>query len=46
MSKAIEVFISGVTGVFFGMALLYVSIKIMGKVSDKMETVQKEKKNA
>ncbi len=38
MSNAIVIFISGVTGVFCGMALLYLSIKITALVVDKLET--------
>ena len=28
MAKAVEVFIAGIAGVFIGMALLYISIKL------------------
>ncbi len=45
MSQAIEIFISGITGVFCGMALLYISIKIMGVISSKLDTGEKEKKD-
>lgn len=38
MSNAIFIFISGITGVFCGMALLYISIKITAWVVDKLET--------
>ena len=40
MNDAIVVFISGISGVACGMTLLYVSIKITGKVTDLM--VQKK----
>ena len=46
MSQAINVFISGVTGVFAGMGLLYISIKVMGVVADKIGDGKKEKKDA
>ena len=36
MTDAIAVFISGIAGVACGMTLLYVSIKITGKVTDFM----------
>ncbi len=46
LSQAIEIFISGITGVFFGMALLYISIKIMELVASRWITEEKEKKDA
>jgi Na+-transporting methylmalonyl-CoA/oxaloacetate decarboxylase gamma subunit len=46
LSQAIEIFISGITGVFFGMTLLYISIKIMALVSNRWITEEKEKKDA
>lgn len=46
MSQAIEIFISGVTGVFLGMALLYAAIKVMAFAADKLGTPEKEKKDA
>lgn len=45
MNDAIVVFISGLTGVACGMALLYVSIRITGKVTDLM-LQKKETDNA
>ena len=36
MTNAVTVFISGITGVFGGMALLYISLRITSFITDKM----------
>ncbi|MFO7753581.1 MAG: hypothetical protein R6V41_10725 [Desulfobacteraceae bacterium] len=45
MSEGITVFVSGLLGVAFAMALLYISVRITAKVTDFMEK-SKEKNNA
>ncbi|MFH1155724.1 MAG: hypothetical protein V1793_18100 [Pseudomonadota bacterium] len=43
MSNSVTIFILGITGVFFGMAMLYLSIKITAAVLDKFQ--KKEEQN-
>jgi len=45
LSDEVFIFLSGIIGVFSGMALLYISIRIMGKIADRFETEKKEEKN-
>jgi len=42
LSQPTFIFIAGICGVFSGMALLYISIKIMGAVANIFETEKKE----
>ncbi len=44
MSNTIIVFISGITGVFVGMSLLYIAIRITSFVTDKIEMAREGKK--
>ena len=44
MSNAITVFISGIAGVFAGMALLYFTMKITSFITDKVVASAAEKK--
>ncbi len=44
MSNSFIVFISGITGVFCGMALLYIAIRITSFVTDKIEMAKEAKK--
>ncbi len=44
MSNAVTVFISGITGVFAGMALLYFSLKITSFITDKLTASGADKK--
>ncbi len=43
MTKAVEVFISGIAGVFIGMALLYVSIKLSSLAIAKLSEGEEKK---
>ncbi|MCD4743609.1 MAG: OadG family protein [Desulfobacteraceae bacterium] len=45
MSQPTFIFVAGISGVFCGMALLYISIKIMGAVANILDSDKKEKKN-
>lgn len=36
MNQAIEIFIAGISGVFIGMALLYVAIRVISLVVDRI----------
>ncbi|MCK5543534.1 MAG: OadG family protein [Desulfobacterales bacterium] len=45
MSQPTFIFIAGISGVFCGMTLLYISIKIMGAVANIFEAEKKEKKD-
>ncbi len=45
LSQPTFIFIAGISGVFCGMTLLYISIKIMGAVADIFESKNKEKQN-
>jgi hypothetical protein len=45
LSQPTFIFVAGISGVFCGMALLYISIKIMGSVAKIFESGAKEKKN-
>ncbi len=44
MPHPLMVFVSGITGVFCGMALLYLSIKSTAAILDKFEKTGEEKK--
>ncbi len=44
MSNSIIVFISGITGVFVGMSLLYIAIRITSFVMDKIAMTKEGKK--
>jgi len=44
MSESFVVFISGITGVFCGMALLYISIRITSFVTDRIESAKEKGK--
>ncbi len=43
MTDFLIIFISGITGVFLGMLLLYGSIKITSKITDKLMAKNQEK---
>jgi hypothetical protein len=43
VSNSITIFISGITGVFCGMSLLYISIKITALVVDALEPKEEAK---
>ncbi len=45
MSNSITVFISGIVGVFCGMALLYISVKMTAMVVDRLEKRKEENKS-
>ncbi|WP_186441543.1 hypothetical protein [Desulfamplus magnetovallimortis] len=45
MSNSITVFISGIVGVFFGMAFLYISMKTTALVIDRLEKGKEEKQS-
>lgn len=36
MNQAIEIFVAGISGVFIGMALLYIAIRIVSLVVDRI----------
>lgn len=44
MNNAMTVFISGITGVFGGMGLLYFSLKITAFITDKLTSSAAKKK--
>ena len=44
MSNSIIVFISGITGVFVGMGLLYIAIRITSLITDKIAMIREGKK--
>ncbi len=44
MSSSFIVFISGIAGVFFGMALLYIAVRITSFVTDRIEMAKEGKK--
>lgn len=44
MPNAFSVFVSGITGVFLGMALLFFSIKLTSKVVDMLDRNKEGKK--
>ena len=43
MFEAIGIFIAGISGVFLGMALLYISIKIVSSVISRLSPEEGEK---
>jgi hypothetical protein len=45
LSQPTFIFIAGISGVFCGMTLLYISIKIMGAIANILDSDKKEKKN-
>lgn len=45
MSQPTFIFVAGISGVFCGMALLYISIKVMGAVANILDSRKKEKKH-
>ena len=43
MAEALVVFIAGTSGVFLGMALLYISIKIVSQVTSRLSAKEGDK---
>ena len=43
MFEAIGIFVAGISGVFLGMALLYVSIKIVSSVTSRLNSEEGKK---
>ncbi|MDF1591818.1 MAG: hypothetical protein P1P89_09920 [Desulfobacterales bacterium] len=43
MYEALSVFVAGISGVFLGMALLYISIKIVSGVTSRLNSGEGEK---
>ena len=43
MDQAITIFVSGIGGVFVGMALLYLGILISAQVANRLESKEEEK---
>lgn len=44
MDNAISIFVSGITGVFFGMGFLYLSIKVTAWIIDRFQAKGEEGK--
>lgn len=43
MFEALGIFVAGISGVFLGMALLYISIKIVSGVTSRLNSSEGEK---